>query len=151
MVDGPHETPPPRGEGGAAQPRRVGGPLHRGRARRMRLEPTPAEQRLWNHLRRLKRFGFHFRRQAAMGNYIADFACHSAKLIIELDGSQHGGDYDHRRDAWFALAGYRTVRFWNFQVMEQFAGVVNAINGALAEASPHPTRCAGHLPLEGEG
>jgi very-short-patch-repair endonuclease len=64
------------------------------RARRMRRDSEPAERKLWNWLRELNRRGFQFRQQVPIGPYIADFCDHSAKLIVEVDGSQHGEAHD---------------------------------------------------------
>jgi very-short-patch-repair endonuclease len=60
------------------------------RARQMRKEQTLAERKLWFQLRQLKSRGLHFRHQVPMGEYIVDFACHAGKLVIEVDGGQHG-------------------------------------------------------------
>jgi very-short-patch-repair endonuclease len=73
------------------------------RARRLRSDPTNAEKKLWWRLRMLKREGFHFRRQVPIDHLIVDFACYSARLVIEVDGGQHNWDdgarIDRRRDA----------------------------------------------------
>ena len=79
------------------------------RARALRRSTTDAERRMWRVLRMFKRDGFHFRRQAPIGKYIADFACHSAKVIVELDGSQHGEakaiEHDTDRTAFLGSCG----------------------------------------------
>ena len=61
----------------------------RGQARSLRRAPTDAERKLWFLLRSLKPLGMHFRRQAPIGIYIADFVWHAGKIVVELDGSQH--------------------------------------------------------------
>ncbi len=66
-----------------------------------------------------------------MGPFIADFACHSAKLIIEADGAQHEVEADVGRDAWFARAGYRTLRYANDAIRREFDGVVRSIRAEL--------------------
>jgi very-short-patch-repair endonuclease len=108
------------------------------RARYLRKHPTEAEYRLWFALRALKPLGFHFRRQAPIGNYIADFVCHRAKIVVEIDGSQHGAAEnvlrDERRTTFLNSRGYRVLRFWNVEVMEGREEVVARI---LREA---PTR-----------
>ena len=83
------------------------------RVRQMRRSATEAERLIWNAVRSRRLGGFKFRRQVWIGSYIADFLCADAKLIVELDGAQHGdaADYDTRRDASLAEAGYRTLRF----------------------------------------
>lgn len=124
-----------------------GGPLARARA--LRKTSTDAEQRLWYALRMLKPRGLHFRRQAPVGPYFADFACHRSKLIIELDGSQHanGGapEYDAQRTKFLNSPGYRVLRFWNCDVTQNCDGVVEIV---LAAVRKPPTRPAspGDLP-----
>jgi very-short-patch-repair endonuclease len=89
-------------------------------APRMRKEPTEAERKLWWHLRhRLPLTGSHFRRQVQIGPYIADFACHKSKLVIEIDGGQHGSQTseDQARTARLEAEGYRVLRFWNNDVL----------------------------------
>src|SRR5687767_2111152 len=89
-------------------------------AKRLRANATGAEQKLWRALRRIPIHGSHFRRQVALGPYVADFACQQAKLVIEIDGSQHADCQVARRDAdrteWLESEGYRVVRFWNSDV-----------------------------------
>jgi len=100
-------------------------------ARYLRKNSTEAEVRLWSLLRRRQLGGLKFRRQAVIGPFIADFACFTPRLIVELDGSQHAGsDYDARRDAWLAAQGYRVLRFWNEQVIRNRDGVARAILSA---------------------
>ena len=97
---------------------------------------TPAEKKLWSYLRLLREQGIHFRRQHAIGPYIADFCAPSERLIIELDGSQHleQGDRDHDRTAYLQTQGYRVIRFWNNQVLNDIPGVMQAIEMALRKA-----------------
>jgi len=110
----------------------VGGPVHVKLARRLRNESTATERRLWAWLRTLRKtHGVHVRRQAPIGRFVADFACHSAKLIIELDGPFHEARADADRDAWFKAAGYRTPRFSNEEVIAHWDRVVSAIEAAL--------------------
>ena len=105
------------------------------RARQLRLNQTDAEKKLRSKLRELKIEGFHFRRQAPLGKYIADFACHSAKLVIECDGGQHGGARvswkDSNRTAWLESQGYEVMRFWNSEVLENIEGVMLVIGKEL--------------------
>ena len=102
-------------------------------ARKLRTNPTEAERRLWSRLRKRQLGGFKFRRQHAIGAYICDFACLDAKLIIELDGSQHFDNtpYDDRRDASLQAAGFRVIRFWNGDVVSRLDGVLETISHAL--------------------
>ena len=105
------------------------------RAQRLRKEKTNAERRLWRKLRELNTQGFHFRQQAPIGAYIADFADLSAKLIVEVDGSQHGLDDGVIRDAartrWLAANGFRVLRFWNSDVLKNMDGVMTGVLLAL--------------------
>jgi len=101
------------------------------RARRLRLNATDAERKLWRKLRELKAEGFHFRRQAPIGDYIADFVCHSANLVIECDGDQHsigaGPQKDAVRTEWLESQGYRVLRFWNNDVLANVEGVMQVV------------------------
>jgi very-short-patch-repair endonuclease len=109
-------------------------------SRAMRQAPTEAEQKLWWHLRhRLPVPGTHFRRQVRLGRYIVDFASHKAKLVIEIDGSQHAEQAaaDGERTRFLEAQGYRVVRFWNNEVLTNIDGVLEAIQCALA-ATPTP-------------
>lgn len=119
------------------------------RARKLRNQSTDAERFLWRHLRRRQLGGFRFRRQVPVGAYAADFACMDAMLVIELDGGQHQEQAarDARRDAQISAAGYRVVRFWNNQVFEETAAVLEMILNALLTPRPHPVL----PPRAGEG
>jgi very-short-patch-repair endonuclease len=92
------------------------------RARQLRRDMTAAERKFWWRLRELAPQGSHFRRQATIGPYFTDFACHTTKLVIEIDGSQHGQHAqfrrDLKRDAYLKRNGYRVLRFWNSDVRE---------------------------------
>ena len=100
-------------------------------------EPTPAEAKLWSHIRN-DQLGVTFRRQHAIGKYIPDFWSPKAKLIIELDGSQHleQQEYDQDRTKYLELLGYKVIRFWNNQVMNDMNEVIRAITFTL-EPEPH--------------
>jgi very-short-patch-repair endonuclease len=99
------------------------------RAEELRKEPTPAEAKLWAHLRRLEGDGIHFRRQQAIGRYIVDFCAARRKLVIEVDGSQHIDQqaYDARRTAFLESRGYRVLRFWNSDVMNKVEEVMGVV------------------------
>lgn len=129
-------------------------------AKALRGNQTDAEQRLWYHLRAHRFMGLKFKRQKPIGRYIVDFVCMEHRLIIELDGGQHAEQaaYDRQRDAWLHGGGYRVLRFWNNDVMQELEGVLERIRGALfLVPSPQPsprTRGEGAgspLPLAGEG
>ncbi len=114
------------------------------RARRLRHEATPPERKLWSRLRLIDWRGGHFRRQAPIGPYFADFAHHGLRLIVELDGGQHSLDDAVRRDAirtaYLEAEGYPVLRFWNAELRDNLEGVLDTI---LAAASHHDetTRC----------
>ena len=121
-----------------------------GFARQLRHDMTEAEQRLWFHLRRKQCAGLRFRRQHPFGRYVLDFVCIEHRLIIEVDGSQHGDERDVRRDAWLESSGFRIVRLWNNDVMHRMDDALAAILAVAAPNSPHPP--FGHLPPQaGEG
>ena len=107
----------------------------RNTARRLRDNATDAENILWRHLRRLEASGTHFRRQVPIGNYVVDFACIAARLVIEVDGSQHGEGEglirDRKRTQWLEGEGYRVLRFWNNDVARNSRAVMEVIYGAL--------------------
>jgi very-short-patch-repair endonuclease len=98
-------------------------------ARKLRQNQTEAEQRLWQQVRSRRLGGYKFRRQVPIGNYIADFVCEDAKLIVELDGGQHDENQkaDDLRTKNLEDFGYHVIRFWNNQVFENMEGVLSAI------------------------
>ena len=98
-------------------------------ARTLRNNATPAERLLWQQLRLLRSEGRHFRRQVPIDRFIVDFACHGCKLIVELDGGQHGDAivYDKARTKILETHGYRVLRFWNNDVFQGLEGVVDRI------------------------
>jgi len=103
------------------------------RAQELRHNQTEAETKLWAYLRSHRLDGVGFRRQHAIGNYIVDFCAPRQKLIIELDGSQHLEleGYDLERTTFLKSKGYRVVRFWNNDVMQDIEGVAKVILDAL--------------------
>ncbi len=118
-------------------------PAIRSHARKMRAAPTEAEKRLWWHLRHRMKSG-HFRRQVLIAGHIADFACHRAKLIVEVDGGQHPAQTqaDIARTCHLEAHGYRVLRFWNNDVLANTDGVLLEIQRALTMTptpipSPH--------------
>jgi very-short-patch-repair endonuclease len=93
-------------------------------------------------------------RAVPVGPYIADFICYSARLVIEVDGGQHAQSArDARRDRWFAQNGFRVLRFWNNEILQNLEGVWTLIFEAVQQATPQPARAArGHpSPARGEG
>jgi len=111
-------------------------------ARALRKNETDAERALWAALREFKQADLHFRRQAPIGPYVADFACHRAKIVVELDGEQHGEDrnfiHDTERTAYLNSRGYRVIRFANWEVLRERPRVLDAIFHFAK--SPHPPR-----------
>lgn len=106
-------------------------------ARAMRSDPTEAEKRLWRWLRQVRP---RFTRQLVIGHFIADFACRSVKLVIELDGGQHSAQAgaEESRTRYLEAQGWQVLRFWNHEVLENIEGVVATILDALSAASTHP-------------
>src|SRR5438445_13761727 len=116
-------------------PRRTIESFRRETARRLHANATNAEARIWRHLRRSPMLGSHFRRQVPIGPYIADFACMAARIVIEVDGSQHGSQpgkaRDEARTRWLEREGFRVLRFWNNDLTENIQGVLETIHAAL--------------------
>lgn len=101
-------------------------------ARKLRHDPTEAEKALWARLRGGQVDGFKFVRQFPIGPHVADFACRSAKLVVELDGGQHNGsESDTTRTRTIEAHGYHVIRFWNNDVLANIDGVVEAIRSEL--------------------
>ncbi len=101
-------------------------------ARKLRRNQTDAEALLWSRLRNRQIENAKFRFQAPFDNYVADFLCHSASLIIELDGSQHADSpQDKIRDAVMEIGGYRVIRFWNSEIFDNLEGVLEEIRQAV--------------------
>ena len=107
-------------------------------ARQLRKNMTDAERRLWYHLKLRQLDGQKFRKQAPIGNYVVDFVCFDAKLIVELDGGQHAAEVvrDEVRTAWLNSQGFRVSRFWNFQIFEERNEVLETIWNALRDVPP---------------
>ncbi|MGJ4890186.1 endonuclease domain-containing protein [Bradyrhizobium sp. HKCCYLRH3099] len=126
----------------------------RNRAKQLRHAMTHAETLLWRYIKANRIDDAGFRRQVPIQNYIADFVCFSAKLVIELDGESHDFDErqakDAKRDAFFATEGFEVLRFTNEQVTSNLEGVVEAIRQVLNDRArglpPSPT-----LPHKGGG
>ena len=106
---------------------------------------TYTEVRLWLYLRRRQLEGWKFRRQHPIGDYVVDFYCAAARLVVELDGDSHDGEvkfnYDERRQAWLESQGYRVLRFSAENPRDDYlAGVWETIELALSDA---PSRTNG--------
>jgi very-short-patch-repair endonuclease len=141
----PSYVPPPLAGGGQGEGETRARALL-GFARSMRKESTPAERKLWQALRNWHVGGLKFRRQVPLGNYIADFYCPTARLVIEVDGETHiDPGTDVRRDAWMESQGITVFRVTNQDVLRNLEGVVLAIQHLVA-SPPSP------IPLpQGEG
>jgi very-short-patch-repair endonuclease len=108
------------------------------RARELRQQENPAEASMWVTLKDRKLGGYKFVRQLPIGPYFADFVCRSAKLVVEIDGSQHvDSSYDRQRDAFMSRLGYAILRLPSGTVLRKRAEVCDAIlavlNGYTAE------------------
>lgn len=103
-------------------------------ARRLRRDATEAENRVWTHLRNRQLAGWKFVRQLPVAGFYADFACREAMLIVEVDGSQHAeSEFDTTRTARLKAEGYRVLRFWNNDVLQDTDSVLLAILEGLAQ------------------
>ena len=120
----------------------------------LRNRMTDAERLLWQHLRGRQVSGCKFRRQHPFMDYVLDFVCLEKGLIVEVDGGQHqGSEKDVLRDQRLREAGFRVLRFWNNQVLQETQAVVEVIFAALpagvgtTESDPSPPQPS---PLKGE-
>jgi very-short-patch-repair endonuclease len=115
-------------------------PKLRSNARTLRRKSTDAERILWSELRDHRLQGAGFRRQAPIGGYVADFVCHAAHLVVELDGGQHFSDdaehADAKRSAVIEAKGFHVLRFSNHDVMTNRAGVLETIAAVIAARAP---------------
>jgi GAF domain-containing protein/very-short-patch-repair endonuclease len=118
------------------------------RARTLRRDMTEAERRLWQMLRSRQTEGYRFRRQVPIGGFIADFVCHPARLIVEIDGGQHdpSSEAEASRTRFLEAEGYRVLRFWNNEVLDNAEGVQTVIADNLRGVTPTHT-----LPHRGGG
>ncbi len=112
-------------------------PALKERARRLRTRMTDSEQELWSGLRLKQVLGVQFYRQKPIGDYIVDFYAPSARLVVEVDGSQHltpnHAQRDAQRDAYLTGLGLRVLRFSNSQVLTELDAVVEVIFHAIVE------------------
>ena len=107
-------------------------------ARKLRANQTEAEERLWHHLRGRRLEGEKLVRQFQIDDYVADFACRTTRLAVELDGGQHDAARDFARTAIIENYGYRVLRFWNHDVLGNTDGVLEAIRQELLIARNRP-------------
>jgi very-short-patch-repair endonuclease len=122
------------------------------RARSMRKDLTDAERRIRFALRDRRFDGRKFRRQVSFDRCILDFVCFDARLVIEVDGGQHDGraGYDARRSAHLEKSGFRVLRLWNNEVLQNLDGVLMMIDQSLREGANAPSPLA-FLPREERG
>ncbi|MFA5016425.1 MAG: endonuclease domain-containing protein [Methylobacter sp.] len=99
------------------------------KARSLRQNQTDVEYLLWQKLRNRQVLNFKFRRQFPIVPFIVDFCCLELKLIIELDGSQHfeQAAYDEERSFYLTQRGFKVIRFWNNEIIENSEGVLEKI------------------------
>ena len=111
----------------------------RNAAKSLRKKLTNTESFLWFHLQAKQLEGLKFRRQQPIGKYIVDFVCFGKKIIVEVDGGQHSEmDYDRERDEWLKREGFKVLRFWNNEVLNNITGVLEVIRSHCLK-SPSPT------------
>jgi len=100
-------------------------------ARCLRKNMTDAERLLWSKIRNKQVGGMQFYRQKVIGDYIVDFYCHTARLVLEIDGGQHFLDdaieMDGLREMYLKHLGLRVLRFTNLEVMKNTEGVIEEI------------------------
>jgi very-short-patch-repair endonuclease len=157
---GPSFGPSPlMGEGGR-RPDEGGATI--ARARSLRRNRTEAEARLWGVLRDRRLLGFKFRRQVPIGRYVVDFVCFDARLVVEVDGSQHfESARDVRRDAELKARGFEVLRVWNNELWDNRDGVLEGVLAALVRrtgrgmgaerVAPPSSALRAPSPIEGEG
>ncbi|MDR1124343.1 MAG: endonuclease domain-containing protein [Elusimicrobiota bacterium] len=114
-----------------------------------RKNMTDAERKLW-YLLRGRRLKYKFRRQQQIGRYILDFVCLEQKLIIECDGGQHTPEKDKTRTDFFTARGYRILRFWNNDILNNIEGVWYTIRQQLDKTNPPSPRPSPIMKGEGE-
>jgi very-short-patch-repair endonuclease len=152
--DNPGTTSPSpacgRGVGERASAKRA----QRQHARSLRSQQTDAEARLWYHLRAHRFLGLKFKRQQPIGPYIVDFICMQKSLVIELDGGQHAQAhaYDAQRSAYLEAQGFRVLRFWNNEVLNDTESVLDEIRrycfDETSSLSPDPSPARGREEID---
>jgi very-short-patch-repair endonuclease len=101
-------------------------------AKTLRKKSTDAENVLWKQLRRKQLEGLKFRRQQPIDNYVVDFVCFEKRIVIEVDGGQHSieRDKDSERDNYLVINGFKVLRFWNNEVLQNIEGVLEMIRNS---------------------
>ena len=123
------------------------GGMNQSTARTLRTHPTDAERLLWRHLRLRQLNGAKFRRQQPLGPYVVDFVCLEKRLIVEVDGGHHAAQVEHdaQRAAWLEAEGFRVLRFWNTEVLQETQTVQDTIRAALDAGDCPPTSILPHM------
>ena len=120
------------------------------KSRVLRKNMTPQERKLWCIIRNRQFFGYRFRRQFPLGQYIVDFICREKKIIIEIDGGQHNEikniQYDKNRTEYLISEGYKVLRFWNNDIDKNIGGVYEKLKESfeigenITPPQPSPAR-----------
>jgi very-short-patch-repair endonuclease len=107
-------------------------------AQKLRKQPSLSERRMWRLLQPFRVGGYHFRKQVAIGPYVADFVCHHAMVVIEVDGEQHGAAIrnDELRDDYMRSRGFRIVRVPSVELIDNQKGVYDHIAAVLSDIPP---------------
>ena len=118
------------------------------RARALRRASTDAEKMMWKALRRALP-QHKWRRQVPIAPYYADFLCFAEKLIVEIDGGQHSAEADAARTRYLKSEGYRVIRFWNVEVLQNMDGVLTKLSLSLREreGAPKARKSEGEKPI----
>jgi len=120
------------------------------KAQQLRRELTDAERKLWSVLRNRQLEDAKFRRQQPIGPFIVDFVCQERRLIVEADGGQHAENpVDERRTTFLESKGYRVLRFWNNDILNNLDAVAQLI--VIALCTPHPARALRESPSPSRG
>ena len=110
-------------------------------AKILRKNSTIQEKRLWNLIKNHKFHGLKFKRQQPIGNYIVDFICKEAKIIIEIDGGHHNEtentESDIIRTQYLEQKGYKVIRFWNNEIYENIEGVIKKLEQEINPLQEH--------------
>ncbi len=109
-------------------------------AKSLRTNQTDAELKIWQALRAGRLMNYKFKRQVPLADFIVDFVCFEQKLIVEIDGGQHmNSAQDIKRDIKLNTMGFRVLRFWNNEIIDNFEGVLMVILQHLQVAPPLPS------------
>jgi very-short-patch-repair endonuclease len=108
-------------------------------AKALRTNQTDAEHKVWYVLRAGRMMNYKFKRQVPIADFIVDFVCFEQKLIVEIDGGQHIESIkDLARDAELNAQGFKVLRFWNNEIIDNFEGVLTVILQHLQTTTPLP-------------